>query len=139
MTRIEESISLTEQSTFGRDGAMFEGLLGFVAQLSVALWSLVILTAVIRFVGMRIYRHAAARRALVEPEAAPIAAVPATAVTSAKVPLGAPRTRRAEPLRPAHSAHVPSAHVPSAHVPSAHAPSAHAAHAPALTADSVEA
>ena len=125
---------MTEQSTFGRDGAMFEGLLGFVAQLSVALWSLVILTAVIRFVGMRIYRHAAARRALVEPEAAPIAAVPATAVTSAKVPLGAPRARRAEPLRPAHSAHVPAAHVPSAH-----APSAHAAHAPALTADSVEA
>lgn len=134
MTRIEESIAVTEQSTFGRDGAMFEGLLGFVAQLSVALWSLVILTAVIRFVGMRIYRHAAARRALVEPEAAPIAAVPATAVTSATVPLGAPRTRRAEPLRPAHSAHVPAAHVPSAH-----APSAHAAHAPALTADSVEA
>ena len=136
MTRIAESIAVAEQSTFGRDGAMFEGLLGFVAQLSVALWSLVILTAVIRFVGMRIYRRAAARRALAEVEVAPTTAVPAPVVpttavpapavpapaaASAEVPLGAPHTRRAEPL------------------PVARTRAAHSAHAPALTTDSVEA
>ena len=59
MTRIE-SVAVTAQ-TFGRDSAMFEGLLGFVAQLSLVLWGLVILTAVIRFVGIRIYRRSAAR------------------------------------------------------------------------------
>ncbi|WP_104163307.1 hypothetical protein [Cryobacterium sp. N22] len=126
MTRIEEGIAVAEQSTFGRDGAMFEGLLGFVAQLSVALWSLVILTAVIRFVGMRIYRHAAARKALAETEAARRAAVPAPVAVSARVPLDAPRTRRAEPL-------------PAARTPAARTRAAHSAHAPALTADSVEA
>ncbi|MDF2048449.1 hypothetical protein [Arthrobacter sp. Cr_A7] len=64
MTPIE-SVAVTAQVTFGRDGAMFEGLLGFVAQLSVVLWCLVVFTAVIRFVGIRIYRRAA-RAALVE-------------------------------------------------------------------------
>jgi len=136
VTRLEENVTETVQSTFGRDGAMFEGLLGFVAQLSVALWSLVILTAVIRFVGMRIYRRAAARRALAEVEVAPTTAVPAPVVpttavpapavpapaaASAEVPLGAPHTRRAEPL------------------PVARTRAAHSAHAPALTTDSVEA
>lgn len=48
------------QVTFGRDEAMFEGLLGFVAQLSVVLWALVILTLVIRFVGIFLYRRSAA-------------------------------------------------------------------------------
>ena len=66
------------QATFGRDGAMFEGLLGFVAQLSLVLWGLVFLTVVIRFVGIRIYRRGAARTALVE-TVAPSAAVPAAA------------------------------------------------------------
>lgn len=51
------------QATFGRDGAMFESLLDFVAQLSLVLWSVVTLTVVIRFVGIRFYRRAA-RRAL---------------------------------------------------------------------------
>ena len=126
MTRIAESIAVAEQSTFGRDGAMFEGLLGFVAQLSVALWGLVILTAVIRFVGMRIYRRAAARKALAEVEVAPTTAVPAPVVPapvapSAEAPLDAPHTRRAEPL------------------PVARTRAVHSAHAPALTTDSVEA
>ena len=31
------TVAMTAQATFGRDGAMFEGLLGFVAQLSVVL------------------------------------------------------------------------------------------------------
>lgn len=78
MTHIE-SAAVTGQATFGRDGAMFESLLGFVAQLSVVLWSLVILTAVIRFVGIRIYRRGAAGTALVETLASS-AAVPAGAV-----------------------------------------------------------
>ncbi|BCW20075.1 hypothetical protein NtRootA9_27830 [Arthrobacter sp. NtRootA9] len=51
------------QATFGRDGAMFEGLLDFVAQLSLVLWGLVVLTVVIRFAGVGLYRHGAARRA----------------------------------------------------------------------------
>ena len=109
MTRIWESIAMAEQSTFGRDGAMFEGLLGFVAQLSIALWSLVILTTVIRFVGMRIYRRAAARKAPVEPLA----------------------VRRTEPLPTARARGAHAAHA-------AHAPSAHAAPATAVTADAVE-
>ncbi len=71
-----ENFAVTAQATFGRDSAMFESLLGFVAQLSVGLWSLVVLTAVIRFVGIRIYRRSAARPALVE-KAVPSAAVPA--------------------------------------------------------------
>ena len=72
------------QGTFGRDGAMFEGLLGFVAQLSLMLWSLVIITAVIRFVGIRIYRRGAASAGLVE-TVAPSATVLAAGVPSIPV------------------------------------------------------
>lgn len=81
MTQVE-SVAVTAQATFGRDSAMFESLLGFVAQLSVVLWSLVTLTVVIRFVGIRIYRRGAARTALVE-TVAPSAAVPAAVPTTA--------------------------------------------------------
>lgn len=77
MTHIE-TVAVTAQATFGRDGAMFSGLLGFVAQLSVVLWGLVILTAVIRFVGIRIYRSGGARTADVG-TVAPAAARPAAA------------------------------------------------------------
>jgi hypothetical protein len=93
MTHIE-SVAVTAQATFGRDGAMFEGLLDFVAQLSVVLWGLVILTTVIRFVGIRIYRRGAARTALVE-TAAPSAAVPAAAVPTTAVPTTAVPTTAA--------------------------------------------
>lgn len=72
---------MTGQVTFGRDAAMFESLLGFVAQLSVVLWSLVVLTLVIRFIGMFMYRRGAARRALVG-AVAPSEAVPAAATTT---------------------------------------------------------
>ncbi|MET1089222.1 MAG: hypothetical protein ABWY04_19225 [Arthrobacter sp.] len=58
-----ESVAVTALATFGRDGAMFEGLLDFVAQLSLVLWSLVVFTVIVRFVGIRIYRHSAARAA----------------------------------------------------------------------------
>jgi hypothetical protein len=72
------SVAVTAQATFGRDSAMFEGLLGFVAQLSLVLWGLVILTVVIRFVGIWIYRRGAARAAHVE-AAATSHAMPAIA------------------------------------------------------------
>jgi hypothetical protein len=72
------SVAVTAQATFGRDSAMFEGLLGFVAQLSLVLWGLVILTVVIRFVGIWIYRRGAARAAHVE-AAATSSAMPAIA------------------------------------------------------------
>ena len=77
MMRVE-SVLVTAQ-TFGRDGAMFERLLDFVAQLSGVLWALVILTAVIRFVGIRIYRRGAAVTAPVE-TLAPSPAVPGPAM-----------------------------------------------------------
>ena len=77
MTHIE-SVAMAAPATFGRDGAMFESLLGFVAQLSWVLWGLVVLTAVIRFFGIRIYRRGAARTAPVATGASS-AAVPAAA------------------------------------------------------------
>lgn len=84
MTRTE-IVAVTAQATFGRDGAMFESLLGFVAQLSLVLWGLVILTAIIRFVGIRIYRRGAPTPALVG-TVAPSAAVPTPAVPAPAVP-----------------------------------------------------
>ena len=72
------------QATFGRDGALFESLLDFVAQLSLVLWSMVTLTVVIRFFGIRFYRRAA-RRALARIAAAgtSVNATPEAAVTGA--------------------------------------------------------
>lgn len=69
-----DSVTVAEQATFGRHGAMFEGVLGFVAQLSLVLWGLVVLTTVIRFIGIHNYRHIATRTTLDE-IAAPNAAV----------------------------------------------------------------
>jgi hypothetical protein len=77
-----ESVSVLAQATFGRDGAMFESLLDFVAQLCVVLWGLVIFTVVIRFVGVGIYRRGARRRAA-------RSALAETMATSAAVPAAA--------------------------------------------------
>jgi hypothetical protein len=77
-----ESVAVTAQATFGRDGAMFEGLLGFVAQLSLVLWSVVVFTVIVRFVGIRMYRHSAARAARAR-TAAPSAALPAITLSTA--------------------------------------------------------
>ncbi len=83
------------QATFGRDGAMFESLLGFVAQLSLVLWSVVTLTVVIRFIGIRFYRRAA-RRALARARAAvPNPAEDAATGSGAGVP--GPREAAAKP------------------------------------------
>lgn len=57
---------LSAPETFGRDGAMFESLLGFVAQLSVVLWALVLITTVMRSFGIRIYRRAVGRASVAE-------------------------------------------------------------------------
>ncbi|MDR7083098.1 hypothetical protein J2X01_002391 [Arthrobacter ginsengisoli] len=111
MTHLQ-SVAVTAQATFGRDGAMFEGLLDFVAQLSLVLWTTVVLTVVIRFVGIQIYRRRAARTALVE-TVAPSAAVPASTAAidlvqpaavaaSVMVPRRAARNRRAESRSAGH-------------------------------------
>jgi type IV secretory pathway TrbD component len=76
--------AVTSPAVFGRDGAMFESLLGFVSQLSVALWGLVILTLVIRFVGIWMYRRGAARTARVQ-TVVPNAPVSAAAVSTTAV------------------------------------------------------
>ncbi|WP_255768164.1 hypothetical protein [Pseudarthrobacter sulfonivorans] len=83
LSAANESVTLIAQATFGRDSAMFEGLLGFVAQLSVVLWALVILTVIMRFVGVAMYRRGARRRAARAAAAvtpAPLAAIPAPAM-----------------------------------------------------------
>ncbi len=49
----------------GWDVETLRSLLGFVAQLSTVLWSLVILTLIMRFVGVMAYKRAAAHKALV--------------------------------------------------------------------------
>ena len=144
---------MTAQATFGRDGAMFESLLGFVGQLSLVLWSLVILTVVMRFVGIRIYRRGAASTGLVE-AAVPSAAVP---TTTAAVDLVHPTTTAAVDLvHPAAGeltdaiTHATFNQVPRrAEVPAAfaasvkaarHAPhNRRAAHVPALASNSTEA
>ncbi|MCU1572626.1 MAG: hypothetical protein JWO93_708 [Micrococcaceae bacterium] len=101
------------QVTFGRDGAMFEGLLNFVAQLSVVLWSVVILSAIIRFVGVGMYRRSARRATGVEPGvlANAIPAVPEANIS----PAAAPTT--AEPATAAPAAAVPA--IAGTHVPAA--------------------
>ncbi|MFE7629065.1 hypothetical protein [Kocuria sp. NPDC057446] len=57
--------AVTGQVTFGRDAALFESLISFVAQLSLVLWTLVLFTLVIRFIGIHMYRRGAARMAYV--------------------------------------------------------------------------
>jgi hypothetical protein len=51
-----ENVTVSAQVTFGRDGAMFDSFVGFIAQLSLVLWVLVVLTMIVRFVGIWIYR-----------------------------------------------------------------------------------
>ena len=61
-----ENVAFTGLESYGWDRETFGILLDFVAQLSVVLWSLVILTAIIRFLGLWLYRSSAARTALIE-------------------------------------------------------------------------
>lgn len=113
-----QSLPFASESTFGRDGAMFESLLGFVAQLSLVLWSLVILTAVVRFVGMRMYRRSAAGKVLgsnlpsdaatsAGVEAVQPVKVPAAVVASVALPRNAARKRNAvQHIQVLDTAHV---------------------------------
>ena len=55
------SLTVAKQATLGQHGTTFEDVLGFVAQLSMVLWSLVILTTIIRFIGIQKYRRNAIR------------------------------------------------------------------------------
>lgn len=114
MTHIE-SLAVVAQATFGRDGALFAGLLSFVSQLSVVLWTAVAVTVIVRYVGTRIYQRAAARASAARMErAAPPAPVrnesehALEAIGSAKGPGRAPRHRRTRPRltvdRPLHAA-----------------------------------
>lgn len=79
--QVGSTLTVTGQVTFGRNAAMFESLLSFVAQLSVVLWAVVILTLVIRFIGVFMYRRGAARTALVG-AVGPSDTVPAAAPTA---------------------------------------------------------
>ena len=160
MTHLQ-SVSLLAQATFGRDGAMFEGLLGFVSQLSVVLWGVVLLTVVMRFVGIGLYRRGARRRAarmaLVQAEA-PSDAAPAAAVStsSATVDLVQPSALQLtgvgqpadaatnatfdEALQPAEApaAFAPSVPLPRPATRGWHAEPRSAAHLPALASNSTE-
>ncbi len=55
---------LSDLGSINFDGATFQSLLGLVGQLSVVLWSLVLVTAVVRFVSVRIYRRINSRVAI---------------------------------------------------------------------------
>lgn len=79
--QVGSAVTVTGQMTFGRNAAMFESLLSFVAQLSVVLWAVVILTLVIRYIGIFMYRRGAARTALVG-TVGPSDAVPVAATTT---------------------------------------------------------
>jgi len=68
---------------------MFESLLGFVAQLSLVLWSVVTLTVIIRFIGIRFYRRAA-RRALTRITAAGASATATPEAAAAGASAAAP-------------------------------------------------
>jgi hypothetical protein len=48
------AVDVSAAETFGRHGAMFDSLLSFIAALSVVLWGIVLVTAVIRFVAVRV-------------------------------------------------------------------------------------
>lgn len=99
MTHIVSAVPA--QATFGRDTAMFEGLLDFVAQLSVGLWGLVILTVVFRFVGIWMYRRGAARRSRVAALAAAAAVVPAVVPSTTATMDPLPATMAAKEAVPA--------------------------------------
>ena len=97
------NLAVPAQATFGRDGAMFESLLGFVAQLSLVLWIVVTFTVVVRFVGTRFYRRAA-RRALnkVAASASPALDAANSFVAAAdKGSTAAPVAPSSEPVPPA--------------------------------------
>jgi hypothetical protein len=113
MMQVGSAVTVTGQVTFGRDAAMFESLLGFVAELSVALWAVVLLTLVIRFIGVFMYRRGAARRASAGAVASSKTA-PATVATSTfdgvRQPAGASSAVTASARAPHHRVPVFAVH-----------------------------
>src|SRR4051794_24904619 len=75
-----DHLDVVAAQTFGRQEAMFQGLLSFMASLSLILWSLVLLTAVVRFYACRV---------LYRPRRAP-AVIPTVIPTSARTVLDSP-------------------------------------------------
>lgn len=62
--RYVNGVALIGETIFGGSAALVRSLLGFVAQMSLVLWGLVILTTVLRFVSIVVYRRATQRKAL---------------------------------------------------------------------------
>jgi hypothetical protein len=51
-------LDVVAAQTFGREEAMFQGLLSFMASVSLTLWAMVLLTAIVRFVACHVlYRR----------------------------------------------------------------------------------
>jgi hypothetical protein len=50
-------VDLSAAHSFGHDTAMFNGLLGFMARVSLVLWSVVLITVVVRWAALRLYRR----------------------------------------------------------------------------------
>ena len=86
-----DHLDVVAAQTFGREDAMFQGLLSFMASLSLILWALVLLTAVVRFLACHVlYRRrrvpavlpTPARTVLTSPAPAVLAATTDAALTS---------------------------------------------------------
>ena len=53
-----EHLDVVAAETFGRDAVMFQGLLSFMTTVSLVLWAVVLLTAIVRFVACHVlYRR----------------------------------------------------------------------------------
>ena len=50
-------VDLSVAHSFGQDAAMFNGLLGFMARVSLVLWAVVLITVVVRSIALRLYRR----------------------------------------------------------------------------------
>lgn len=85
---------MPELSFFGVEGATFQDLLGFVGNVSVVLWALVLVTAIGRFVGVSMYRRARNRRASIEGQVVGLSAPPALEKSTVLVPVVSGETRQ---------------------------------------------
>jgi hypothetical protein len=54
MQSIAEHGDVLSAETFGRDAAMFQDLLSLMTSVSLTLWALVLLTAIVRFVACHV-------------------------------------------------------------------------------------
>jgi uncharacterized membrane-anchored protein len=56
-------VDLSAAHSFGHDTAMFNGLLGFMARVSLVLWAVVLITVLVRWAALRVYRRPLPRTA----------------------------------------------------------------------------